>query len=131
MQVKQSFVQDAAAIVAEPRVQELMRELAAYGLGVCVPHMHDEQTGEFLPLPDDTVQSESHLKVSFVRRDSLNQNDVPVAWKWNNELQVVQTCPCPFSLFTQCTERSRQPMMTYFSFTAGEEKKAPPFFSSP
>ena len=90
--MKQSFVQSAANTVGDPRVQELIRELSTYGLGVCIPHMHDEQTGEFVPLPDDKVQSESHLRVSFVDRASLTENDVPVAWKWNDQLQVVQTC---------------------------------------
>ncbi len=90
--MKNSFVQSASDIVREPRVQELMQELGTYGLAVCVPHMHDDQSGDFIPLPDDTVQSESKLKVSFVPRASITENDIPVAWKWNDRLQVVQTC---------------------------------------
>ncbi|MCA9015758.1 MAG: hypothetical protein KDA77_10545 [Planctomycetaceae bacterium] len=90
--MSESFILSAANVVTKPRVQDLIRELSTYGLGVCVPHMHDEQTGEFLPLPEDKVQSESQLKVTFIQRNSLTDNDIPVAWKWNDELQVVQTC---------------------------------------
>ena len=40
-----------------PEVQEMLRRLSEYKLGI-LPHMHDEQTGEFQPLPDEIMQVE-------------------------------------------------------------------------
>jgi hypothetical protein len=90
--MKTTSVYDAATLVLKPEVQNLIKRISEYGLAVCVPHMHDEDTGDFLPLAPDTVQSESALKVSFVKRSNLNANDVPVAWQWNDDLSVIQTC---------------------------------------
>ena len=50
-----------------------------------MPHMHDEQTGEFRPLPDEVMQVESGLKVSFHPTEEIaNQTDhfLPVGWFW-------------------------------------------------
>ena len=87
-----TFVHEAAEAIKRPEVQEMIRRLADYGLGVCVPHMHTEGTGEFAGLPHELVQSESQLQVSFVERSLLTENDIPVAWRWYKELQVVETC---------------------------------------
>ena len=48
-----------------PEVQEMLRRLSDYNLGIFMPHMHDEDTGEFQPLPDRVTQVESGLEVSF------------------------------------------------------------------
>ena len=48
-----------------PEVQEMLRRLSEYRLGIFMPHMHDEETGEFQPLPDDVMQVESGLEVSL------------------------------------------------------------------
>jgi len=90
--MENSFVHEASNIVAKPEVQDLIKELSKHGLAVCVPHMHREEDGAFQPLPEDTVQSESDFKVSFVKRDSLDENDIPVAWFWNEQIRVVQSC---------------------------------------
>ena len=48
-----------------------------------MPHMHDEQTGEFQPLPDNVMQVESGLEVSFQPTAEIaNQTDrfLPVGW---------------------------------------------------
>ena len=46
-----------------PEVQEMLRRLSEYKLGIYMPHVHDEQTGEFPPLPDEVIQVESgHLE---------------------------------------------------------------------
>lgn len=87
-----SFVHNAAGIIAKPEVQDLIKKLSEHGLAVCVPHMHRDEDGSFVPLPEDTVQSESDLKVSFVKRAALDQHDIPVAWRWNEGLEVVQSC---------------------------------------
>ena len=68
-----------------PEVQEMLRRLSEYKLGIFMPHMHDEQTGEFRPLPADVMQVESGLEVSFRRTEEIaNQTDrfFPVAWVW-------------------------------------------------
>ena len=48
-----------------PEVQEMLRRLSEYKLGIFMPHIHDEQTGAFQPLPDQIIQVESALEVSF------------------------------------------------------------------
>ena len=51
-----------------PEVQEMLRRLSEYELGIFMPHMHDEQTGEFQSLPDEVMQVESGLEVSSSQR---------------------------------------------------------------
>ena len=68
-----------------PEVQEMLRRLSEYKLGIFMPHMHDEQTGEFQPLPDEVMQVESGLEVSFHPTEEIaNQPDrfLPVGWFW-------------------------------------------------
>ncbi len=69
-----------------PEVQEMLRKLSEYKLGIFMPHMHDEQTGAFLPLPDEVVQVESGLEVSFKAKNEIaGQTDrfLPVGWLWH------------------------------------------------
>ena len=75
----------AQAAVHCPEVQDMLRRLSGYGLGIFMPHMHDEQSGKFLPLPDQVMQVESGLEVSFQpARSVADQTDrfLPVAWCW-------------------------------------------------
>jgi len=68
-----------------PEVQEMLHRLSEYKLGIFMPHLHDEQTGEFRPLPDDVLQVESGLEVSFrPRQEIANGTDgfLPVGWCW-------------------------------------------------
>ena len=68
-----------------PEVQEMLRRLSEYKLGIFMPHMHDEQTGEFQTLPDEVMQVESGLEVSFQAAEEIvNQTDrfLPVGWFW-------------------------------------------------
>ena len=68
-----------------PEVQEMLRKLSEYKLGIFMPHTHDEHTGEFQPLPDELMQVESGLEVSFVPKVEIaNQPDrfLPVGWFW-------------------------------------------------
>ena len=68
-----------------PEVQEMLRRLSEYKLGIFMPHMHDEQTGEFQPLPEEVMQVESGLVVSFQPTQEIaNQTDryLPVGWLW-------------------------------------------------
>ena len=68
-----------------PEVQEMLRRLSEHQLGIFMPHMHDEQTGEFQPLPDQVTQVESGLEVSFQpTAEIVAQADrfLPVGWVW-------------------------------------------------
>ena len=43
----------------------MLRRLTEYRVGIFMPHMLDEHTGEIQPLHDDVMQVESGLDVSF------------------------------------------------------------------
>ena len=75
----------AQAAIHLPEVQEMLRRLSEYKLGIFMPHMHDEQTGEFKLLPENLMQVESGLDVSFQPTDEIAiQTDrfLPVGWCW-------------------------------------------------
>lgn len=88
------MVQRAERAIATPEVEEMMRRLAEYGLGVFMPHMHNEEG--FAGLPLDTVQLEGDLKVRFVpRSDPLIRDAAPVGWVWDCcAAKVVSACYC-------------------------------------
>ena len=79
-----------------PEVQQMLRRLSEYQLGIFMPHMHDEATGQFQPLPDQLMQVESGLEVSFHASEEIaNQTDrfLPVAWFWRDgEATPVAAC---------------------------------------
>lgn len=75
----------AQAAMQLPRVQEMLRRLSAHRLGIFTPHQHDDGGGEFQPLPDDAMQVESGLTVSFERLHEIarrTESLLPVAWLW-------------------------------------------------
>ena len=75
----------AQAAVQLPEVHEMLRRLSGHGLGIFMPRMHDERTGDFLSLPDDVTQVEAGLEVSFQPAAEIaSQADrfLPVAWLW-------------------------------------------------
>lgn len=75
----------AQAAIQLPEVQDMLRRLSAFQLGIFMPHQHDEATGEFLPLPVDVMQVESGLAVSFQRLDEIASQSasfLPVGWLW-------------------------------------------------
>ena len=50
-----------------------------------MPHMHNEHTGEFQPLPDALMQVESGLEVSFQPTEEIASQTnrfLPVGWVW-------------------------------------------------
>ena len=68
-----------------PEVQDMLKKLSEFQLGIFMPHMHDEKTGAFQLLGDDVVQVESGLEVSFkTAKEIANQRDsfLPVGWFW-------------------------------------------------
>ena len=84
----------AQAAIHLPDVQEMLRRLYEYKLGIFMPHMHDEQTGEFQPLADDVTQVESGLAVSFQpTADIAEQADrfLPVGWVWRAGASIPAT----------------------------------------
>ncbi len=75
----------AQAAMLFPEVQEMLRRLSEYQLGIFMPHMHEAQTGDFQALPDDLIQVESGLEVSFRSSHEIRtQGDrfLPVGWVW-------------------------------------------------
>ena len=84
-------LRSAQAAVQLPEVQEMLRRLSSHGLGICMPHMHDDTSGDFLSLPDDVMQVEAGLEVSFQHAAEIaNQGDrfLPVAWVWRDGMPV-------------------------------------------
>lgn len=70
-----------------PEVQEMLHRLAAYRLGIYMPHMHDAQSGTFLPLADEATQVESGLEVSFQPSAVIAKETdryVSVGWVWRD-----------------------------------------------
>ena len=65
----------------------MLRRLSEYDLGICMPHMHDELTDDFAPLPTGVVQVESGLKVSFEPAGDVAERAEPfmaVGWAWRD-----------------------------------------------
>jgi hypothetical protein len=77
----------AQAAIHLSEVQEMLRRLSEHGLGIFMPHMHDERTGHFQPLPDQFMQVESGLEVSFQPTAEIAKHAdrfLPVAWVWRD-----------------------------------------------
>ena len=75
----------AQAAIHLPEVQEMLRQLSKHKLGIYMPHMHSLQTGEFELLPDNVVQVESALEVSFRSTKEVEtqpERFLPVGWCW-------------------------------------------------
>ena len=73
----------AQAAINLPEVQEMLARLAKYNLGICMPHLHTGESGTFQVLPQDTVQVESKLEVTFLPEDEARELlAIPVAWRW-------------------------------------------------
>lgn len=73
--------------ISLPEVQEILQRLSVFNLGIYMPHMHDEKTGEFQALPDDFLQVESGLEVTFQPLDEVatkTDRFLPVGWFWRS-----------------------------------------------
>jgi hypothetical protein len=82
----------AQAAMHLPEVQDMLRRLSDFQLGIFMPHQHEEATGEFLPLPADVMQVESGLAVSFQRLDAMASHTasfLPVGWLWRGGATTV------------------------------------------
>lgn len=75
----------AQAAMLLPDVQDRLRKLSGYNLGIFMPYMHADQTGEFQPLPEDLELVESGLEVSFQPAADITSRKgrfLPVGWYW-------------------------------------------------
>lgn len=72
----------AQAAVETEEVQDALKLLAKYNLGVCMPHMH-RQRGEFIDLPSGTVGVEDRTDFMSTE-ESLGVGALPVAWRWRD-----------------------------------------------
>ena len=80
-------LESAQEAILLPEVQEMLRRLSEYKLGIFMPHMHGQHTGDLCPLPDDVMQVESGLEVSFQTTEEIElQADrfIPVGWLWRS-----------------------------------------------
>ena len=81
----------AQAALAAAEMQEMLRRLSTHGLGICMPHMHDEKTGEFQPRGRQLMQVESGLEVSFQPTAEIAARAgrfLPVAWVWRDGMSM-------------------------------------------
>ena len=90
----------AQAAIQLPEVQEMLRRLSEYKLGIFMPHMHSEQTGEFELLPNELLQVESGLEVSFHASEEVELEEarfMPVGWLWRGgKLTTSAACEMVF-----------------------------------
>ncbi len=89
-EMKDEKLRTAQAAMNLPEVQGMLKRLGDFNLGIYMPHMHTEEE-DFKALPDDMVQVEENLQVSFRTRNYAkhNVNAVPVAWTWRSNGPVV------------------------------------------
>lgn len=84
-------LQVAQRAIESDEVRDIMKKLAKYNLGVCMPHMH-VRGGDFVDLPSGTVAVED--RTDFLpAAESTEQGALPVAWRWHNG-QVEATGSC-------------------------------------
>jgi hypothetical protein len=84
-------IRGAVQSVNLPEVQEIMKRLSDFGLGIMVPHAHADDNS-FIPLDKDMVQVEDDHQVSFRHKDAVTKDFTPVGWRWDSETQVVALC---------------------------------------
>jgi hypothetical protein len=84
-----AMIGNAHRAIQEPDVQDMLRRLSAYGLGIFMPHMHTE-TEDSAPLPRGMVQVESNLQVSF--RPAAEAAGDAVGWIWDEQTKVATVC---------------------------------------
>ena len=91
----------------------MLRRLSEYQLGIFMPHMHDEHTGEFQPLPDEVTQVESGLEVSFQPTAEIAQPDQIAFSPWDGcGVPVLSTPVAACEMISGRSERFRAPGQT-------------------
>lgn len=88
------IVRLAQEALGTEEIREIAKALAKYNLGICIPHMHAERTGDLVSLPSGIISCERNLKVSF--EDTVvteGQSMAPIAWRWNGVgLEICASC---------------------------------------
>lgn len=86
-------LQIAQKAIETEEVQEIIKQLAKYNLGVCMPHMHTNKNG-FVELPKDMIQVERQLVTSFVHSSEVDDKTmIPVVWRYIDGV-VVSASSC-------------------------------------
>jgi len=80
-------MQKAQRAVANPEVQDIIKKLAEYNLGVCMPHMHITE-GKFVKLPTGTISLEKESEF-IPESEADSSNTLPVAWRWKDGSVIV------------------------------------------
>lgn len=76
-------IQRAKDAIELPAVQEMLRSLDEFGLGIILPHMHDGD-GYMIPLPMGVVGFEDRSQVAFRSADDPEiQAGRAVGWRWD------------------------------------------------
>ncbi len=82
-------LQLAQKAIDTEEVQEIIKQLAKYNLGVCRPHMHTNNNG-FVELPKDMIQVERQLVTSFVHSSEVDDKTmIPVVWRYIDGVVVI------------------------------------------
>ena len=64
--------------------ESIAKQLAVYGLGISVPHMHTP-AGKIVPLPNEFISLEQDLAVTFQLKDRTPNSMIPVGWRWTDD----------------------------------------------
>lgn len=76
-------LQVAQNAINQKEVQDMLKTLSKYNLGICMPHMHTDEE-DFAILPENMLQVETNCYVTFEKEGiSLNDKSVPVSWRWS------------------------------------------------
>ena len=81
----------AQQAIQTQEIKDIIKRLAEFNLGICMPHMH-LQEGEFSELPSDMLSLEVKSDFIFIK-DTDKENTLPVAWRWHNG-QVITAGSC-------------------------------------
>ena len=85
------FISSAQEAIQTIEIQEIIKKISSFGLGVFIPHMHPEERG-FAELPAGMVSLEKNLNVTFVNQEEITGESIAVGWRWDEELQTVSAC---------------------------------------
>jgi|694.fasta_scaffold85250_10 hypothetical protein len=85
-----AFIEQAQQVIMNPEIKEIAQKLHEYGLGICLPHFHNEDGG-FLPLPSGMMSMEEELMVSFQPIEQVKDAQ-SVAWRWDDNSQNLVVC---------------------------------------
>ncbi len=87
-------IRTAQEAVTRPEVQQMIKELGAYGLAVNIPHAHNAD--KLVQLDDGYVASEHDLRVSFRPISEIRQEKdiIDVGWRYNPKSDRVELCQC-------------------------------------